>query len=268
MVLGFCCISFLPEKGGARDMDHFTLKVKRSTRDRDTDSTQAVYSVPMIAESMSVLDAMLWARGNLDSTLAFRCACRVGMCGTCGVRINGREGLACRTLVSTEIKYGGIVISVEPLRHLPVVRDLVTDPGDFYRRLTKVIPSFQTTDLDAAPVAIKPDSSERLTINPHRECIYCGLCYSACSMAGEDREFLGPAAFNRAFALVSDSRDEAGTERMKAVDGRSGIWSCHTIFECTAVCPKGIPITRAIQGLKRKHFFRKVQSLFRLGRPS
>ena len=249
-------------------MNHFTLKVKRSTRGQDSDSTPAVYSVPMVAESMRVLDAMFGVRGSVDSTLAFRCACRVGMCGTCGVRINGREGLACRTLVSTEIKYSGLVINVEPLRHLPVVRDLVTDPGNFYRRLTDVIPNFQPADLDAAPVAIKPDSSERLTINPHRECIYCGLCYSACSMAGEDREFLGPAAFNRAFALVSDSRDEAGTERMKAVDGRSGIWSCHTIFECTAVCPKGIPITQAIQGLKRKHFFRKVQSLFRLVRPS
>ena len=112
-------------------MGHFTLKVKRSTRGQGSDSTQAVYSVPMVAESMSVLDAMLWARGNVDSTLAFRCACRVGMCGTCGVRINGREGLACRTLVSTEIKYSGLVINVEPLRHLPVVRDLVTDPGNF-----------------------------------------------------------------------------------------------------------------------------------------
>ena len=172
-------------------MDHFTLNVKRSTRGQDSDSTQAVYSVPMVAESMSVLDAMLWVRGNVDSTLAFRCACRVGMCGTCGVRINGREGLACRTLVSTEIKYGGIVISVEPLRHLPVVRDLVTDPGNFYRRLTDVIPSFQPADLDAAPVAIKPDSSERLTINPHRECIYCGLCYSAVQWQGKTESSWG-----------------------------------------------------------------------------
>lgn len=247
-------------------MENFTLTVQRWAGGQEAEPSQAEYSVPVIAESMSVLDAMLWARANEDPSLAFRCACRVGMCGSCGVRINGREGLACKTLVSTELEYSGPAIKVEPLRHLPVVRDLVTDPGNFYRRLTDVMPNFQPADPGAAPVAITPSSSERLTINPHRECIYCGLCYSACSMAGEDREFLGPAAFNRAFALVSDSRDKAGTERMAAVDGRKGIWSCHTIFECTAVCPKGIPITLAIQGLKRKHFFGKMKSLLRLGR--
>ncbi len=249
-------------------MDNFTLTVQRSQPGQESLPSRAEFSVPVIAESMSVLDAMLWARANEDPSLAFRCACRVGMCGSCGVRINGREGLACKTLVSTELEYGGPTIEVEPLRHLPVVRDLVTDPGNFYRRLTDVVPNFQPVDLDAAPVAIAPGSPERMTINPHRECIYCGLCYSACSMAGEDREFLGPAAFNRVFALVSDSRDDAGAERLNAVDGSSGIWSCHTIFECTAVCPKGVPITLAIQGLKRKHFFRKMKSLFRLGRGS
>lgn len=248
-------------------MDNFTLTVQRSKGGDIAESSQAVYSVPVVAESMSVLDAMLWARANEDSSLAFRCACRVGMCGSCGVRINGRESLACKTLVATELANQGSTIKVEPLRHLPVVRDLVTDPGDFYNRLTDVIPQFSPMDPEAAPVVIAPDSPERLSINPHRECIYCGLCYSACSMAGEDREFLGPAAFNRAFALVSDSRDGANTQRMDAVDGkRRGIWSCHTIFECTAVCPKGIPITLAIQGLKRKHFFAKLKSLFRLGR--
>ena len=247
-------------------MDNFTLTVQRSANGQESGPIKDEFSVPVIAESMSVLDAMLWARANEDPSLAFRCACRVGMCGSCGVRINGREGLACKTLVSTEMEYSGPTIKVEPLRHLPVVRDVVTNPGNFYRRLTDGIPNFQPAEPEAAPVAITPDSSERLTINPHRECIYCGLCYSACSMAGEDREFLGPAAFNRAIALVSDSRDSARTERLDAVDGSSGIWSCHTIFECTAVCPKGIPITLAIQGLKRKHFFTKMKSLFRFGR--
>ncbi|MEE8465124.1 MAG: 2Fe-2S iron-sulfur cluster-binding protein [Dehalococcoidia bacterium] len=253
-------------------MDSFTLSVQRSAKggetggDGDGGHYEAGFSVPVIAESMSVLDAMLWVRSNQDSSLAFRCACRVGMCGTCGVRINGRERLACKTLVSTVLESGNGTISVEPLRHLPVVRDLVTDPGDFNKRLTESMPRFMPISLDQAPAAIAPDSAERRAINPHRECIYCGLCYSACSMAGEDKGFLGPAAFNRAFSLVSDSRDGARSQRLDAVDGGKGIWSCHTIFECTAVCPKGIPITLAIQGLKRKLFVKKIKALFRLGR--
>ena len=247
-------------------MDSFTLSVQRSGDAGDGGHHVAEYSVPVIAESMSVLDAMLWVRSNQDSSFAFRCACRVGMCGTCGVRINGRERLACRTPVSTVLAGQSESIRVEPLRHLPVVRDLVTDPSNFNRRLTESMPRFQPITLDQAPAVIAPGSAERQAINPHRECIYCGLCYSACSMAGEDRGFLGPAAFNRAFTLVSDSRDGAGSQRLDAVDGGKGIWSCHTIFECTAVCPKGIPITLAIQGLKRKLFFKKVKSLFRLGR--
>lgn len=245
------------------------MAVQRSIEGGEPGQTESEFAVPVIAASMSVLDAMLWVRSNQDSSLAFRCACRVGMCGTCGVRINGREGLACKTLVSTVLaSHGGRggTIHVEPLRHLPVVRDLVTDPGNFNRRLIEAMPQFLPASLDKAPAAIAPDSAERRAINPHRECIYCGLCYSACSMAGEGREFLGPAAFNRAFSLVSDSRDGARSQRLDAVDGNKGIWSCRTIFECTAVCPKGIPITLAIQSLKRKLFFEKVKAMFRLGR--
>ena len=127
------------------------------------------------------------------------------MCGTCGVRINGREGLACGTLVRSLVGDRGGEVRVEPMRHLPVVRDLATDPGVFYQRLNQVGAAFTPKDDSLEPAQILPDSKERKTINPHRECIYCGLCYSACSVAGLDSGYLGPAALNRAFALVSDS---------------------------------------------------------------
>ena len=121
-------------------------------------------------------------------------------------------------------------------------------------------------DGDQEPAEILPDSKERKTIDPHRECIYCGLCYSACSVAGLDSGFLGPAALNRAFTLVSDSRDGGGKQRLQVAATEQGIWRCHTIFECTAVCPKGIPITAAIQGLKRKVVVSKLKGLIGLDR--
>ena len=247
-------------------MADITLTVKRTGDTDDSGSYWQSFTVPEIAETMSVLDALIWTQQNIEPTLAFRRACRVKMCGTCGVRINGREGVACGTLGRSLVGARGGEVRVEPMRHLPVVRDLVTDPGVFYQRLNQVGAAFTPKDDSLEPAQIMPDSKERKTINPHRECIYCGLCYSACSVAGLDSGYLGPAALNRAFALVSASRDGTGKQRLQASAGDHGIWRCHTIFECTAVCPKGIPITEAIEGLKRKVFVNKLKSLIGLGR--
>ena len=247
-------------------MADITLTVKRtSTADEAGPSWQS-FDVPEIAETMSVLDALIWVQQNSDPTLAFRRACRVKMCGTCGVVINGREGLACGTLVRSLVGDRGGEVRVEPMRHLPVVRDLVTDPGVFYQHLAGAGAAFSPKDGGQEPAEILPDSKERKTIDPHRECIYCGLCYSACSVAGLDSGFLGPAALNRAFVLVSDSRDGGGKQRLQVAATEQGIWRCHTIFECTAVCPKGIPITEAIQGLKRKVVVSKLKGLIGLDR--
>ena len=246
-------------------MDTITLSVRRGSPEQDPSAYWQEFEVPIVEDTMSVLDALIWVQRNLDPSLAFRRACRVGMCGTCGTVINGREGLACGTLLGSVAGNGGGTVRVQPLRHLPVIRDLVTDPGVFFDHLRGVDPSLTPGPGLQEPVVLSPDSRERQTVSPHRECIYCGLCYSACSVAGLNPDFLGPAALNRAFALVSDSRDAAGKQRLQAVATEQGLWRCHTIFECTAVCPKGIPITRAIQGLKRKVVIDKLKGLFRLG---
>ena len=247
-------------------MADITLTVKRTSTADEAGPSWQRFDVPEIAETMSVLDALIWVQQNSDPTLAFRRACRVKMCGTCGVVINGREGLACGTLVRSLVGDRGGEVRVEPMRHLPVVRDLVTDPGVFYQHLAGAGAAFSPKDGGQEPAEILPDSKERKTIDPHRECIYCGLCYSACSVAGLDSGFLGPAALNRAFVLVSDSRDGAGKQRLQVAATEQGIWRCHTIFECTAVCPKGIPITEAIQGLKRKVVVSKLKGLIGLDR--
>lgn len=246
-------------------MASITLTVKRGSGTGDAGAHWQSFAVPEIAETMSVLDALIWTQQNIDPTLAFRRACRVQMCGTCGVVVNGREGLACGTLVRSLVGDRGGEVRVEPMRHLPVVRDLVTDPGIFYQHLAGAGAAFSPKDETQEPAEILPNSKERKIIDPHRECIYCGLCYSACSVAGLDSGFLGPAALNRAFTLVSDSRDGAGKQRLQVAASEQGIWRCHTIFECTAVCPKGIPITAAIQGLKRKVMVSKLKGLIGLG---
>lgn len=215
---------------------------------------------------MSVLDALLWVQRNADLSLAFRCACRVGMCGTCGMVINGREGLACRTLLRRIARGGEPEVRLEPMRHLPVVKDLATDMDPFFARYRKVVPHLVPRDGDGAPATIPPTARERRLIDPQRECIACGLCYSACDVAGMEGGFLGPAALNRAFVLTMDSRDAAAQRRLNVVAGEDGLWRCHTLFECAAVCPKGISPALAIQGLKRKVVGQRLKRLVRLGR--
>jgi succinate dehydrogenase/fumarate reductase iron-sulfur protein len=243
-----------------------TLKIRRT----DTAGGQAArwqgFSVPRTEESMSVLDTLIWVQRNTDPSLAFRCACRVGMCGTCGTVINGREDLACRALVRDLIEDGapGGEIRVEPMRNMPVVRDLVTDMSLFQAKIARaLLPGSPGPDVGLSDIA--PTSKERQEIDLQRECVYCGLCYSACTIAGLDDGFLGPAALNRAFISLADSRNEAQPKGIEAVAHEHGLWRCHTLFECTAVCPKGISPTLAIQRLKRNVVGRKLRRLVRVG---
>ncbi len=246
-------------------MDSLRLIVKRSGSNHGASPHWQGFTVPVIAESMSVLDALIWVQHNSDPSLAFRCACRVGMCGSCGTVINGREGLACQTLVRPLLGGRGGTVRVEPMRHLPVLRDLAIDPTPLNGHLRKVMPGLFPREDAQQPAEIPPSSKERKAIDPQRECIYCGLCYSACSVAGLDSGFLGPAALNRVFALVADSRDTEQKPRLELVASEDGLWRCHSIFNCTAVCPKGIPITLAIQRLKGKVVVGKLKRLFGLG---
>ncbi|MBI4233580.1 MAG: succinate dehydrogenase iron-sulfur subunit [Chloroflexi bacterium] len=249
-----------PEVG----MDNIVLTVKRSGAGaRPTPRWQA-FSVPLFDERMSVLDALLWVQCNTDPTLAFRCACRVGMCGSCGVVINGRERLACRTLVRALAGDDGGEVRVEPMRHLPVVRDLVTDMASFSAKQRKVVPYLVPREGYQDLTTIPPTSRERTAIDPQRECIACGLCYSACTVAGMDGGFLGPAALNRAYVLVADSRDGAHTQRLRVIASEEGLWRCHSLFQCTAVCPKGISPTLAIQRLKRRVIAHNLKRLIGL----
>lgn len=199
---------------------------------------------------MTVLDALFQIQHTLDRSLVFRCACRVGMCGTCAVSVNGIPRLACRTRPS---QLDADELTIEPLPNLPVIKDLAVSLDPFFAQWKKVLPGFRTADRESAeiqPVAETTDFA-RLT-KDKRDCITCGACFAACGIKGSNEEYIGPAALNRAYLRILDPRDNAARERLRAVDGeRDGVWRCHTQFNCTAVCPKGISLTDSIARLKR-----------------
>jgi fumarate reductase iron-sulfur subunit len=206
------------------------------------------YQVPRI-EKMTILDALVYIQRYHDRSLVFRYACRLGMCGTCTVMVNGVPRWACRTSIE---RLRVETIRIAPLRFLPVVKDLLVDFEPFSTKYRAAQAYFVPREERSEEVAsISPASRERRAIDPNLECITCGACYASCTMLSQDAEYLGPAALNRAYTLVRDSRDGMRRERLAAVGGEHGCWRCHSLFNCTEVCPKHLSPTRAIQGLKR-----------------
>ena len=200
--------------------------------------------------SQTVLDVVTYIQRTLDPTLAYRFACRVGMCGSCAMTVNGVPRWTCRTHVDRVARDDRLRIG--PLKNLPVIRDLVTDMREFFDKWARAKGQFKgerTRNDDFHQV--KPSSLERLKVEAGIECIGCGVCYSACDVVAWNPDYLGPAALNRAWTLVKDERDRARLERLRAVAGDAGCHSCHTHMSCTELCPKHIAPTAAIAGLKR-----------------
>jgi fumarate reductase iron-sulfur subunit len=207
------------------------------------------YEVPRL-ESQTVLDVVTHIQRALDPTLAYRFACRVGMCGSCAMTVNGRARWTCRTHVSAVERDGELEIA--PLANLPVVKDLVTDMTTFFDKWARAKGQFKGSATRKDDFArVEPGSRERELVDEAIECIGCGVCYSSCDVVDWQPDYLGPAALNRAWTLVNDVRDVARTERLAAVAGDAGCHACHTHMSCTERCPKHISPTAGIAGLKR-----------------
>lgn len=198
---------------------------------------------------MTVLDALFEIQRKHDVSLAFRCSCRVGMCGTCAVYVNRVPRLACRTRVSI---LASKEVTVGPLPHLPVIKDLVVSMDPFFDHWKKILPAFHPS-ADLSELARIPVDSEFFRQTERkRDCITCGACFSACGIKASSDQYLGPAAINKAFLRLMDPRDSAVDERLRVLnDDYGGIWRCHTQFNCVTVCPKGINLTDSIGRLKR-----------------
>jgi len=207
------------------------------------------YEVPRAA-NQTVLDVVTYIQRKLDSSLSYRFACRVGMCGSCAMTVNGKARWTCRTHVAA--LGSGSELEIAPLNNLPVIKDLATDMREFFDKMNTAKGFFKgekTRHDDFAK--LKPHSLERQLANAGIECIGCGVCYASCEVVASREDYLGPAALNRAWTLVNDVRDSQQLDRLRAVAGDAGCHSCHTQGTCSERCPKQIEPTAGIAGLKK-----------------
>lgn len=207
------------------------------------------YRVPQ-RPRQTVLDLVTYVQRRLDPTLAYRFACRVGMCGSCAMQVNATPRWTCRTHVARVAEEGRIRIA--PLRNFPIIRDLVVDMRSFFDKWQRARGRFAPSAPEAEEFArIEPASAAREAADAGIECIGCGVCYAACDVVGWNPEYLGPAALNRAWTLVNDERDGDRPGHLAAVAIDAGCHLCHSHESCTRACPKHLSPTASIAGLKR-----------------
>jgi fumarate reductase iron-sulfur subunit len=227
--------------------DMITLEVMRYRPEQETEPTWQNYEVPF-HEDWVVLDALNYIKDRLDGSLSYRWSCRMGVCGSCGMMVNGEPQLTCATFLS---HYLPGPIRVEPLRYFPIMRDLVIDMTDFMAKLQSVkpwiIPS-QEKPLSQGEYLQTPEELD--TYKQFSMCINCMLCYAACPVYGLDPQFIGPAAIALAQRYNMDSRDQGTTQRLDLLSQHEGIWGCTFVGECSKVCPKEVDPAGAIQQYK------------------
>ena len=213
------------------------------------DGAFQTFDVPRRA-NQTVLDVVTWVQRHADPALAYRFACRVGVCGTCAMTVNGRPRWTCRTHVAKVARKGRL--SIGPLRGLPKIKDLVTDLTPFFEKWQRAGGRFRGTATRHDPIAeVSPDSPARQAADAGIDCINCAVCTAACDVVAWKPDYLGPAALNRAWTLVNDVRHGEREDTLAAVSAAGGCHTCHTHGSCAEHCPVGINPTLAIAGLKR-----------------
>src|SRR5215472_14176411 len=227
--------------------EQIALEITRYSPERDKTPSVQSFDVPLRKEWV-VLDALNYVKDKVDGSLSFRWSCRMGVCGSCGMMVNGEPKLTCATFLTD---YAPGPVRVEPLKNFPVMRDLIIEITDFLAKLTKVKPWIIRKDekpLADGEYLQTPDQLD--TYKQFSMCINCLLCYAACPVYGLDPLFSGPAAIALAQRYNMDSRDEGASERMDILSQHDGIWGCTFVGECTQVCPKHVDPAGAIQQYK------------------
>jgi len=235
-----------------------TLSVARYRPEEQSEPTFQSYEVPF-RKDWVVLDALNYIKDKLDGSLSYRWSCRMGVCGSCGMMVNGAPKLTCATFLSAFLPGP---IRVEPLRYFPVVRDLVVDITDFMRKLKMVKPWIVRAGERALAEGEYLQTPEQLDdYKRFSMCINCTLCYAACPVYGLEPSFIGPAAIALAQRYNRDSRDEGSAERMGILSEHDGMWQCTFVGECTKACPKDVDPAGAIQQYKLSgvvHWFKSL----------
>ena len=221
------------------------LTVSRYRPEEESEPTFQTYDVPYNKEWV-ILDALNYVKDQLDGTLTFRWSCRMGVCGSCGMMVNGTPKLTCAVPLSDYVS--SEPIRIEPLQFFPIIRDLVVDMNSFLGKLSSVKPWIIRDD-EKPPVEgeYRQTPAELDVYKQFSMCINCMLCYSACPVVGLEPEFTGPAAIALAQRYNLDSRDQGAAERMAVLNEHEGMWGCTFVGECTKVCPKNVDPAGAIQ---------------------
>jgi len=228
-------------------VDRITIEVARYRPEKEAEPSFQAYEVPC-RKDWVILDGLNHIKDFLDGTLSFRWSCRMGVCGSCGMTVNGEPKLTCATFLAD---YAPGPVRIEPLRNFPVIRDVIVDIGDFMQKLSAVKPWIIRDEEKPLAEGEYRQTPEQLDeYKQFSMCINCMLCYSACPVYGLDPEFIGPAAIALAQRYNLDSRDQGARQRREILSKHVGIWSCTFVGECTKVCPKHVDPAGAIQRYK------------------
>ncbi len=223
-----------------------TFRVRRYDPEKDDAPRYEEYRVP-VQKGMTVLDGILYIKEHIDHTLSARYSCRMGICGSCGMIINGKERLACQTQI---LELGKDLIKVDPMGNYEVVKDLVPDLSKLFRNHQNVKPFIIRDEEEPKGEYLQtPGQRERYAM--FTDCILCGLCLSACPTSASDELYLGPQALAQGFRYIADNRDLGFEERLNVLDSKHGVWRCHFSGACSEVCPKGVDPALAIQLLRQ-----------------
>ncbi|HEX9890870.1 MAG TPA: succinate dehydrogenase iron-sulfur subunit [Actinomycetota bacterium] len=229
-----------------------TIRIRRFNPEAGPDPWWDEFTVRM-EPSDRVLDALHEVKWRHDGTLALRRSCAHGICGSDAMLINGTNALACKVLV----KQVAPKVTVEPIRGLPVLKDLIVDMEPFFKGYEKMLP-YLINDQDPGDRERRQSPEQREAFDDTTKCILCAACTTSCPIYWGDEGYVGPAAIVNAHRFIFDSRDEAGRERLKILSEKTGVFRCRTTFNCTEACPRGIQVTKAIQEVKRAILFERM----------
>ena len=239
-------------------MNTITVQVSRGSEKHSEFQT---FEVPE-QENQTVLDLVTYIQEYIDPTLSYRFACRVGMCGSCGMMVNGEPRWTCRTHVK-KVLGSSKTIEVGPLKNLPVIKDLVVDMDTFFDKWIAVGGVHHPSKNRHQSIEkISELSAERMSANEAVECINCGVCYASCDVVSANSDYFGPAALNRAWSLVNDVKTKNKDSILEAVSGNAGCHNCHSQQNCSIYCPNELNPSASIASLKRTVFASKINNLF------
>jgi fumarate reductase iron-sulfur subunit len=241
-----------PAKTGAKAAQTREFRILRYTPGRDEAPAFGAFALSGV-EDMSVLEALQTIKDTLDGSLAFRWSCRMAVCGSCGMMINGAPKLACSTFVR-DLPPGPVTI--EPLNNFPIERDLVISVGDFVKKIESIYPYIipkHPKPIEQGPHHQTP--AQLAAYASFSDCINCMLCYAACPQFGENPDFIGPGAMALLQRYNGDSRDAGRQKRLDTIHGEDGVWSCTAVGYCSEVCPKSVDPANAVNQNKTNSAF-------------